>query len=152
DPFVANLFGTGSSANGQATGEEAPRLQNYCDIVTPWSAQMQFKLLGMYPLPWDARISANFVSFSGPPEQALRSVTNAEIAPSLGRNLAAGPNATVLIDLIPPETLFEPRINQLDLRLSKIVKLGRTKIEGQFDIYNALNNSPVLAFNTTYGP
>src|SRR5207244_1563127 len=25
DPFVANLFGTGSSPNGQATGEEAPR-------------------------------------------------------------------------------------------------------------------------------
>jgi hypothetical protein len=152
DPFVANLFGTGSSPNGQATGEEAPRMQSYCDIVTPWSAQTQFKLLGVYPLPWNSRVSANLVSFSGPPEQALQAVPNAQIAPSLGRNLSAGANGTVLIDLIPPETLFEPRINQLDIRLSKILKIGRTTVEGQFDMYNALNASPVLAFNTTYGP
>jgi hypothetical protein len=152
DPFVANLFGTGSSPNGQATGEEAPRMQSYCDIVTPWSAQMQFKVLGMYPLPWASQVSANFVSFSGPPEQALRATPSSQIAPSLGRNLAAGPNATVPIDLIAPETLFEPRINQFDIRLSKTLRIGRTKIEGQFDIYNAFNTSPVLAFNTTYGP
>ena len=152
DPFVPNLFGTGSSASGQAVGETAPRMQNYCDIVTPWSAQMQFKLLGMYPLPWNSRVSANFGSYSGPPEQALQAVPNAQIAPSLGRNLAAGANGTVSIDLLAPETLFEPRINQLDVRLSKIVKVGRTSIEGQFDIYNSLNASPVLAFNTTYGP
>ena len=68
DPFVPNLFGTGSSASGQATGETAPRMQNYCDIVTPWSAQMQFKLLGMYPLPWNSRVSANFVSFVPGPQ------------------------------------------------------------------------------------
>jgi len=36
--------------------------------------------------------------------------------------------------------------------LSKIVKVGGTTVEGQFEIYNTINASPVLAFNTTYGP
>ena len=73
------------------------------------------------------------------------------IAPSLGRNLAAGANATVQIDLIPPATRFEDRINQTDVRFGKTVKIGRTRVQGNFDMYNLFNANPVLTLNNTYG-
>ena len=48
--------------------------------------------------------------------------------------------------------MFEGRIQQVDLRLSKVFRFGAAKIQGMFDIYNLLNGSPILQINTTYGP
>ena len=39
----------------------------------------------------------------------------------------------------------------LDVRLSKIFQLGRTRIQGNLDVFNLLNSSSVLAVNQTYG-
>lgn len=141
--FYTSIFG--------GAGAAAPRTRDYCDVVVPWRAQTQFKLLGAYPLPWDTRVSANFQNLSGIPRTASFVATNAMIAPSLGRNLAAGANGTVVVDLIAPYTQFEGRINQLDIRLSKTVRMGKQRLEGQFDMYNATNRSPVLSMNTRYG-
>ena len=55
--------------------------------------------------------------------------------------------------MLAPYTVFEERINQVDLRLSKTVQgRSRLRLEGQFDCYNAFNANPVLAMNTTVGP
>lgn len=51
-----------------------------------------------------------------------------------------------------PFTQFEQRINQFDICLTKFVKLGRARTQGNFDLYNVFNANPVLAVNTTYGP
>lgn len=149
--FVADptFSGAGSLNPGRGT---APRMEGYCRIVTPWSAQRQFKVFGSHPLPLEFQVSANFQSSSGIPITAIYNAPNAVIAPSLGRNLAAGANGIVSIDLIAPQTRWEGRINQLDFRLSKIVRLGRTRLEGQIDLYNALNGSPILSANQQYGP
>jgi hypothetical protein len=129
-----------------------PRTQAYCDVVTPWRGQTQVKFAGAYPLPWwDLQTSATFQSLPGVPRFATYVATNNEITPSLGRNLAAGARGTVTVDLIPPQTEFEGRVYQLDLRMTKIVKLGRTRLQGMFDVYNALNASPILAINSRYG-
>ena len=123
-------------------------MQEYCHVVSPWSAQTQFKLFGTYPLPWDFLVSGNFQSFSGIPIFATQATTSAQVLPSLGRNLTSG---TVLIDLVPPFTMFEDRSNQVDVRLTKTVRVGRTRIQGQVDVYNAFNRSSVLTVNTRYG-
>ena len=66
--------------------------------------------------------------------------------------MSAGPNATVSnIPLIAPSTLFEDRIQQVDFRFSRLFRIGGTRVEPQFDIYNALNASPILSVNNTYG-
>ena len=71
------------------------------------------------------------------------------IAQSLGRPLAGNaPNATV--NLITPGTMYGDRVNELDLRISKILKFGRTKILLGIDVYNALNSSAVLAYNQAF--
>ena len=74
-----------------------------------------------------------------------------EIAPSLGRNLTAGPNGTVSVNLIEPNSVLSDRVNQLDLRLSRNFVWRATKIRASFDVYNALNANPVSQWNQTYG-
>ena len=70
---------------------------------------------------------------------------------SLGRALAAGANATVVVDVLPSQRQFEDSSSQTDIRFIKMFKLGGTrKVQGIFDIYNAFNARPVLAVTTRY--
>jgi hypothetical protein len=85
--------------------------------------------------------------------------TDAQIAPSLGRHLAACGSVTVgctafqLVTLSEPNTLFEDRATQIDLRFSKRVALGKkARILGKADLYNLLNRSAVARQNYIYGP
>ena len=63
--------------------------QPICRVVTPFEGQTQFKGFVTYPLPHDFVVSAVFQNISGPTITANYAASNAEIAPSLGRNLAA---------------------------------------------------------------
>jgi hypothetical protein len=45
---------------------------------------------------------------------------------------------------------FGERVNQLDLRISKGVRVGRYRIEGIVDIYNAFNVDTILTYTSTY--
>jgi hypothetical protein len=133
------------------------RLAAFCDVAPPWSQSTQVKFMAVYPLPWHIQTSAIYQNSSGIPVTASYVATNAEILPSLGRNLgscrgAATCNANVTVELIPPNSLFEPRLQQVDLRFSRIFQFGPRKLRGDVDIYNLLNASNVLNMNTTYSP
>lgn len=143
---------TGQTVTNSCFAVDSPQELRFCEVTNPWSAQTQFKLFGAYPLPWDLQASGTFQSISGIPIQANYQALNSEIRPSLGRDLAAGPAGTVTFTLIEPNTMFEDRINQLDLRLTRIFRAGRNRIQVMLDVYNALNVSPVLSINQTYGP
>jgi hypothetical protein len=138
-----------SNTSAGALGVGTPT-QRFCEITPKFLTQ--YKLQGSYPLPFQTQVSAAFQSIAGPEISATRQFPNAEIAPSLGRNLAAGAGGAVNVQLIQPGTLYGERTYQLDLRLSKRVTVGRARLEGMLDAYNVLNTNPVLALNTTYGP
>jgi hypothetical protein len=56
------------------------------------------------------------------------------------------------IPLMVPYTQFEGRRNQIDLRLSKIVRVGsRVRLQGNVDIFNVFNNSAITVRNNTFG-
>jgi hypothetical protein len=59
--------------------------------------------------------------------------------------------ASLSVPLIAPNTEFGDRINQLDFNVSKTIKIGRTSIQPKFDLFNALNVSPVYAIRATGG-
>jgi hypothetical protein len=131
----------------------------FCKVTPPWGAGTQVKLMVIYPLPWDISTSAIYQNSSGIPITASYVVGNAVIAPALNRNLsdcavgAATCNANRTVDLIPPSSLFEPRLQQVDLRFSRVFSLGGTRrIRPSLDVYNLLNASNVINMNTTYGP
>ena len=53
--------------------------------------------------------------------------------------------------VVEPNTIFESRLNQLDLRFTKIFKCGRARVQGSVDVYNVFNARDVLSLNSTYG-
>jgi len=142
---------------GLPAASTVSRLEAFCDVAPPWSQSTQVKFMAVYPLPWHIQTSAIYQNSSGIPITASYVATNAEILPSLGRNLgscrgAATCSANLTVELLPPNSVFEPRLQQVDLRFSRIFQFGSRKLRGDVDIYNILNASNVLNMNTTYSP
>src|SRR5262249_980152 len=128
-----------------------PRTDPYCDVVPPWSASTQIKFSGAFPLPYNFQVATTYQNLPGISYSATFNFSNALIRPSLQRDLSAGPNATVQIPLIAPSTLVEDRIQQVDFRFSRTFRIGGKRVEPEFDIYNALNASPILSVNNAFG-
>jgi len=127
-----------------------------CRNARPWSAGTQIKFLVVYPLPWDLQTSATFQNIPGIPITATNPTSNAVVRSSLGRDLAqcrgaATCNANINVELLDPTSNYESRLNQLDLRLTKRVRVARTTLRGNFDIYNMLNGASILSMNAGYG-
>jgi hypothetical protein len=150
---VGGGIDTGRSVNDNCFVVDSPQQLLNCRVVTPFSAQTQLKFYGSYPLPGDFVVSGVFQNTSGPTINALYPATNATIFPSLGRNLSAGPNATATVPLIAPQTMFVGRATQLDLRVSKRLRLGtKLRLDASVDAYNILNASSIITVVSTYGP
>ena len=152
----SNVVG-GMTANANFTMTTVDARPDFCHISRPWSAATQVKFLVIYPLPWKLQTSAIYQDIPGIPIAASRSYSNAEILPSLGRNLAqcrggvGTCTANITIDLIPPNTVFEDRLRQFDLRFSRLFQMGKIKVHGNVDVYNLLNASAILNVTTRYG-
>ncbi len=132
----------------------SPRTDAYCDVRPPMQPNVKGQVV--YPLPWGVSTAATFQSLPGPQILGQQTTPNAQIAPSLGRNLAscgtaATCNGTVLLDLVAPATIYGERIYQVDLRFSKTIRAGRTVIRPNVSVYNAFNANPVLQLNNRYG-
>jgi len=120
----------------------------WCDTSTGWVTR--YTGLGSYTLPKiDVLVSGTFRSDKGSPLAA-----NMLFVPSqttLGRNFANNaPNVTV--NLVEPGTLYGDRVNEVDLRVAKILRFGRTRTNVGFDIYNILNANPILTYNQAFNP
>jgi len=138
----------------------------FCDNRPPFQSDFKFGL--SYQLPWDINAAAVIQNIAGAPicfNVGLSGCLiyyvagDAEIAPSLGRHLSACGNVTVgctafqLVTMAEPNTIFEDRATQIDLRFSKRVPLGRNlRILAKADVYNLLNRSAVARQVFTYGP
>ena len=53
--------------------------------------------------------------------------------------------ASLSVPLIAPNTEFGDRINQLDLNVTRTIRIGRSSVQPKLDLFNALNVSPVYA-------
>ena len=71
---------------------------------------------------------------------------------SLGRNLSNGANGTVNIELIQPGTMYGPRQQSVDFRLSQRTRIGSRRAAINLDLYNLLNSAGIATVNATYGP
>ena len=134
-----------------------PIVPGYCRSTPPWLAGTQVKFMLIYPLPFSLQTSVIYQNFSGIENTATYTATNAQIAPSLGRNLAqcaagAACTATVTMALDPPGSSYEPRLQQVDLRFSRTLRLDKYKLRGNLDVANLFNANSVLNVQRQYGP
>ncbi len=97
------------------------------------------------------QLSATFQSKPGAMLAAQYAAPNSAVAPSLGRNLS-GNAQNVTVNLVAPGSMYGDRLNQLDVRVGKLLRLGRSQAMLALDFYNALNSSAVLAYNTAFVP
>ena len=149
---IGNAVQLGTTAGGTASAStdscyviDSPQQLFNCDVKVPY--QNRIKLNGSYTLPWDVQIAAVIQSNPGANYSANLAYTTAQIQPSLGRPLSGG--TTVTIPLATPYSLYGPRINQFDLRGSKIFRFGDTRVQANVDAYNLFNsNTPVTLFGT----
>jgi hypothetical protein len=142
---------TGTSTFGPGLGVSAVTpVSPYCHVA--FGVLTQFRGLSSYIVPKiDVQVSAAIQSKPGPMLAAQYAVPNAAVVPSLGRSLS-GNAANVTVNLIEPGTLFGNRINQLDLRGAKLIRIGRSRTTFAIEVYNALNSSAVLSYNSTFVP
>ena len=121
----------------------------YCRQVEPM--QTQFKGLASYLIPVvDVNVAGTFSSRPGNSLSANVVYSSAQVAGSLGRPLAVVPNVTV--NVIEPNTVFGDRVDQLDVRIGKILRFGRTRTSLNVDIVNALNSNDNIGYSTTFSP
>lgn len=120
----------------------------YCHTDT--KLQPNIKGLATYSIKKpDMRVAMTFQSVPGPAVSANINFTNAQIRPSLGRDLSG--NATqATVNVIEPGTMYGDRSNQLDVRISKLFRLSRARVAVNLDISNLVNASPVLQQNNTF--
>ena len=134
------LFGgvsLGSITENTCNAPDAP--VQFCENTNGLDGNTQVKFSGAYPLPGGFQISGSYQNLPGIPTAATRFYSNAEIAPFLGRNLSGEAFGRTLT-ILEPNSLYEDRQNLVDLRLSYIYRVGKVRIQPQFDIYNLTND------------
>ena len=116
----------------------------FCDqrkFHIPWRSD--YKLAGSYPLPYGLEVAAVMQSIAGVPK-VISYTPAASLFPG-GRT-----NAETII-LTKPGSLFQPRLNQLDLNFKKEFRVGRKVFTGGVDVFNVLNSSTILTSNSVIG-
>jgi hypothetical protein len=121
-----------------------------CRVTEPFRTQANG--LASYTIPrLDVQISGTFQSRPGGQLAANWVVPTAVVAQTLGRPLAgSAPNVT--INVLDPWQMTHDRVNQVDLRIAKILRIGRARTTIGLDVFNALNSSAVLARQQTFSP
>ena len=131
--------------------------KQFCHQETPWQAM--YKALGSYTLPWwDVRVSGTWQSLIGP--QLAAFTTYSETAngvttfarttmTNLSRPLT---NSASTVNVIDPGTMWGDRLNQIDLRFSKIFNIKSSRLDLNFDLYNSFNSDAITLQLNSVGP
>jgi len=119
--------------------------QRNCHIADPF--QPRVSVLAVYTVPRiDVQLSGTYQGRPG----AERSVNvNVPVAQT---GLPAGTftTTTVLTNFLETGEMFGERIDAVDLKVAKVLRLMGKRLTAGFEIYNALNSSDVLTYNNTY--
>ena len=147
------LFSSGTLMRGGVIPLQSQNVwipQQFCRQTGAFVTQVKF--LGSYTIPRiNVLFSGTFQSLPGPAIQANYNAPNIQVRQALGRDLSAGANQNLSFNIVEPGRLYGARINQLDLRVAKVLRYGRNRANVGIDIYNALNGSSAVSLNNAFG-
>ena len=115
-----------------------------------------FKFIGTYPIGFGLQVGAVLQSYAGVAVPVSWSVP-ATVFPGGRRTQAVTLSTTVVgtgytgSSLSDPGSTYLSRWNQLDLSFRRAFRIGRVKVDGSMDVFNATNSSVVLSQNQAYG-
>jgi hypothetical protein len=105
------------------------------------STEHTARVSGLYRLPFDMTVSANFQSTSGAPQARQVLVTGGRQIPNL------------VINAEPLGSVMLPTLNVLDFRVEKSFSLaGGRRVSVRANLFNALNADTTLAWTLRSGP
>jgi hypothetical protein len=146
--FIGGGLNSGRTRTSSCYVVNSPQLR-FCDSRPPFETQI--KLNGAMNLPWRLTAAAVLQSLPGIPYNANQPFSNADVFPTLKRNLS-GSATNVTINLIEPSSQYEARRNQLDLRFGRTFTVpGNGRVQASLDIYNIFNAAAFLAVNSSFG-
>jgi hypothetical protein len=124
--------------------------------INPWCKYslegIRFTALGAYTIPIvDVQIAGTLRSDQGTDIAAVWTAPNSATV-GLNRPFAGVGGSTINVNLIEPGTVYGDRVNQVDLRVAKIVRVGRFRANVGVDVYNLGNVNPVLTYNESFNP
>jgi len=146
-----------TSLNNCSAVDSPEARPGFCNETPAWSAGTQVKFLVVLPLPYDVQSSVIYQNVPGIPITADFVATNADIKAAVnpatgkafGRDLTAGSTSTVTVQLLPNNTYFERRLNQIDLRFGRTFNLGAARrLKGSLDLLNLFNVNNVTRLQT----
>ena len=122
---------------------------SFCHQESPYLPQ--YKANAAYTLPYGVRVSGTLQSLVGPVIAAnnIYNNTNRAALTTLGRPFTLG---QANVNLIQPNTMYGDRLNQIDLRVTKIVNVGKGRVDLNVDFYNAFNSDAVIGELGSFGP
>jgi hypothetical protein len=127
---------------------ENPTRRN-CHRADPF--QPRWSALGLYTIPKvDVVVSGTFTSRPGAERSLNVAVPTSVIAASLGRPVAGVAGTTVTTNFLDPGELFGERVDEVDLKVAKVVRLMGRRATAGFEIFNVTNWSSVLTYNNTW--
>jgi len=148
------------------------------DAVNDIPYRPQVKLSGSYPLPMGFQVSATLQALPGRPVGGFTTTGNKISGPGYGdvgspvgtnwlltrttrypttcpspcpAGALVAPTLTagsLTVPLFAPGTEFLPRLNQVDLSVSKSFKIGALRLQGQLDVFNAFNKNTDLSYRS----
>jgi hypothetical protein len=114
---------------------------------------VNFKLNGIYTLPFKVAVAANYQHSGGYPLQNRWAITptTAGIAGVIPAGTVLGQNANPTVYLVPSGTFRLSDVDLLDLRFSREIRVKeRFRFVPEFDIYNTFNSSTVTSVNQNF--
>jgi hypothetical protein len=129
---------------GAATNGLTAVPDSQCHVDTAFLPQ--YKFLGTYLVPKiDVQFGVTYQATPGPEIAAQYVITPSLTTPTVPLNGGR------LVNIVPPGQEFVKHIQQLDLRLSKIFKMGRTRAVVSVDLANLTNSNYTQLITTAYG-
>jgi Carboxypeptidase regulatory-like domain len=154
--------------NVNCTSPDNPNSVRFCDDREngiPYNKN--FKMAGSYPLPYGITISGSFQSQVGNSIRGMTATTGGEVI-SITRGTTRYPAncpapcpagavilpasfqpATLTVKLVPDGTVFTERLNQVDVKISKTIKVGRVSILPTLEVFNLNNSDAVVTYVST---
>jgi hypothetical protein len=144
------IFGTSGLTNPWCRIETGfmPQYKGIASYIVP---KLEVTLSGTFTSKPGINVSGFGTPVAGGAFAANYTISNAQLAPILGRPLAgAAPNITV--NLIEPHSVIGERVNELNMRVGKILRFGAARANVGVDFYNLLNAATPLSYNQAFIP